>query len=237
MPATANKQQLLATLFATMRKHYSVRAPAERPVLEQMIYALLREGATHEEADAAFDRLKSQFFDWNEVRVSSEHEVIEAMGDLPEAAARAERVIALLQEVFESTYSFDLEMLQKKGLKQAAKQIGRYQAANDFTVAWVTQQTLGGQAIPIDGPTLRTVRRLGLVDSDAVDSEAVRTSLEHQVPKAKAPLFSELISLVARDYCWEDTPNCSQCPLRGECLTGVTDERCRKPVARKPKPR
>jgi endonuclease-3 len=146
-------------------------------------------------------------------------------------------VISLLQEVFESTYSFDLESLHKKGLKQSAKQIGRYQAANDFTVAWVTQQTLGGQAIPIDAPTLRTVRRLGLVDSDAVDSEAVRTSLEHQVPKAKAHQFSELISLIARDYCWEDTPNCGQCPLRGDCLTGMTDERCRKGVSRKPKPR
>ena len=189
MSVTTNKQHLLSSLFSTLRKHYSVDAAAERPVLEQMVYALLREGATREEADAAFDRLKTQFFDWNEVRVSSEHEVIEAFVGLPDAAARAERVVNLLQEVFESTYSFDLDSLHKKGLKQAAKQIGRYQAANEFTVAWVTQQTLGGQAIPIDAPTLRTVRRLGLVDSDAVDSEAVRTSLEHQVPKAKAPLF------------------------------------------------
>jgi len=237
MSVTTNKQHLLSSLFSTLRKHYSVDAAAERPVLEQMVYALLREGATREEADAAFDRLKTQFCDWNEVRVSSEHEVIEAFVGLPDAAARAERVVNLLQEVFESTYSFDLDSLHKKGLKQAAKQIGRYQAANEFTVAWVTQQTLGGQAIPIDAPTLRTVRRLGLVDSDAVDSEAVRTSLEHQVPKAKAPLFSELISLIARDYCWEDTPNCAQCPLRSECLTGLTDERCRKPATRKPKPR
>jgi len=237
MSATASKQQLLTTLFTTLRKHYSVGDPPERPVLEQMVYALLREGATCEEADAAFDRLKSQFFDWNEVRVSSDHEVIETLAGLPEAAARAERVISLLQEVFESTYSFDLESLHKKGLKQAAKQIGRYQAANDFTVAWVTQQTLDGHAVPIDAPTLRTVRRLGLVDSDAVDSEAVRANLEHQVPKVKSHLFSELISLIARDYCWEDTPNCGQCPLRGDCLTGITDERCRKGASRKPKPR
>lgn len=237
MSVTTNKQDLLNTMFTTLRKHYSVSDPVERPVLEQMIYALLRDGTTTEEADAAFERLKSQFFDWNEVRVSSDHEIVEAFVGLPDAAVRAERVISLLQEVFESTYSFDLDSLHKKGVKQAAKQIGRYQAANDFTVAWVTQQTLGGQAIPIDAPTLRTVRRLGLVDSDAVDSEAVRTSLEHHVPKAKAPLFTELISLVARDHCWEDSPNCSQCPLRSECLTGLTDPRGRKGAKAKPKPR
>jgi endonuclease III len=237
MSATANKQQLITTLFTTLRKHYSVGEPPPRPVLEQMVYALLREGATCEEADAALERLKNQFFDWNEVRVSSDHELIEALAGLPEAAVRAERIISLLQEVFESTYSFDLESFQKKGLKQAAKQIGRYQAANEFTVAWVTQQSLGGQAIPIDTPTLRTVRRLGLVDSDAVDSDAVRTSLEHQVPKAKSPLFSELISLIARDYCWDDSPNCSQCPLRSDCLTGLSEANSRKGGQRKPKPR
>ena len=238
MPATINKQRLLTALFSTFKKHYPVGDPPERPVLEQMLYAVVREGSTRQDADRAFDRLKKQFFDWNEVRVSSAHEVAEALEGLPDAAARAERVISLLQEVFESTYSFDLESFHKKGLKQAAKQIGRYQAANDFTVAWVTQQTLGGHAIPLDAQTLRTVRRLGLVDSDAVDSDAVRASLEHQVPKAKGPLFGELISLLARDYCWEDEPNCGQCPLRGECLTGATDERCQQAApARKPKPR
>ena len=52
--------------------------------------------------------------------------------------------------MFESTYSFDLETLHKKGVKQAAKQISRYQAASDYTVAWVTQRTLGGHAMPLD---------------------------------------------------------------------------------------
>lgn len=236
MAVMTNKAQVLNSLLALPRKDFEVNPPADRPVLEEMIYALLREGATHEEADAAFDKLKNQFFDWNEVRVSGEAELAELFEGLSDAAVRAERVIALLQEVFESTYTFDLESLHKKGLKQAAKQIGRYQAANEYTVAWVTQQTLGGQAIPIDAPALRTVRRLGLVDSDAVDSEAVRTSLEHLVPKAKAMQFTELISLVARDHCWENTPNCKQCPLRAECITGQSDSRG-KATKSKPKPR
>src|SRR5262249_49426759 len=144
----------------------------------------------------------------------------------------------LLQEVFESTFSFDLEALHKKGLKQAAKQVGRYQAASDYSVAWVTQQTLGGHAIPVDPPTLRVARRLGLVDGDGDSAEAARTSLEHQVPKAKGPQFSEYLSLLARDFCWENDPNCAACPMRGECLTGTSDERCQGGArASRPKPR
>src|SRR5438270_5151895 len=187
MPATINKQRVLTTLFTTLKKHYGeLGAPPDRPVLEQMVYAILREGATRKDADKAYDRLGKTFFDWNEVRVSSTHEVEETLADLPHQAAKAQRVVALLQEVFESTFSYDLEGLNKKGLKQAAKQIGRYQAADDYTVAWVTQQSLGGHAIPVDAPTLRTAGRLGLTDG-AADPEAVRASLEHQVPKAKGP--------------------------------------------------
>ena len=153
-------------------------------------------------------------------------------------AVSGQRVIDLLQEVFESTYSFDLEALHKKGLKQSAKQVGRYQAANDYTVAWVTQQSLGGHAVPVDAPTLRVARRLGLIEGEG-DDAAARASLEHQVPKARGPLFSEYLSLLASDFCWEKDPNCAACPMRGDCLTGLSDERCQGGgrSASRPKPR
>jgi endonuclease III len=234
MPATINKQRVLTTLFTILKKHYGEPGKLpERPVLEQMVYAVLRQGATRKAADKAFDRLSKLFFDWNEVRVSHPHEIEEVLDGLPDPGVAAQRVISLLQEVFESTFSFDLEGLNKKGMKQAAKQIGRYQAADDYTVAWVTQQSLGGHAIPVDAPVLRTARRLGLIE-DERHAEAARASLEHQVPKAKGPQFVEYLSLLAKDFCWEDEPHCSACPMKGECLTGVTDPRCQ---GRRPKPR
>src|SRR5205085_4865414 len=168
----------------------------------------------------AFRGLQDRFFDWNEIRVSSVHEVEEVFDDLPGAESRAERLISFLQQVFDATFSFDLESLHKKGLKQAAKQLSRYQAANDYVVAWVIQQALGGHAIPLDEPTLRTVKRLGLIDDDENDAEAGRASLEHRVPKSRGASFVELISNVANEHCWSDSPNCAACPLSGECPTG-----------------
>jgi endonuclease-3 len=236
MSATINRQRLLATLFTNLKKHYGEPGKLpDRPVLEQMVYAVLREGSTRKEADKAFDHLQKTFFDWNEVRVSSPHEVEEVLAELSHPAAKAQRVIGLLQEVFESTFSFDLDGLNKKGTKQAARQVGRYQAADDYTVAWVTQQALGGHAIPVDAPALRTARRLGLIDDEA-HGEAARASLEHQVPKAKGPQFVEYLSLLAKDYCFEEEPNCSACPMKGECLTGMSDARCQG-NGRRPKPR
>ena len=86
------------------------------------------------------------------------------MAGLPDAEVRAQRLIDLLQEVFETTFSFDLESLHKKGLKQAAKQLSRYQAANDYAVAWVIQQSLGGHAVPLEARPCAVLRRLGLIE-------------------------------------------------------------------------
>ena len=201
MATTINKQRLLTHLFTALKKAYDPEEPASRPVLEQFLYALCRENATREQADEAFRILRKQFFDWNEVRVSSVRELEESLASLPEPEVRAQRIISFLQEVFETTFSFDLEPLHKKGIKQAAKQLARYQAANDYAVLWVLQQSLGGHAVPLDAPTLRVLRRLGIIEEDLDNLEAIRASLEHQIPKSKAALLGDLISYIADKVC------------------------------------
>ena len=222
MPTTTNKQRVLTHLFSGLKRRYDPSEPEPRPVLEQLLYAVLREGTTRELADRAYKHLQERFFDWNEIRVSSVREVEEVIADLPGAEMRGQRLISLLQEVFETTFSFDLETLHKKGLKQAAKQLSRYEAVkgNDYAVAWVIQRALGGHAIPLDDPTLRVLRRLGLIDGDQEDLEALRSSVEHLIPKNRGPLFNELISFLANEVCHEDEPDCHSCPLCHDCPVG-----------------
>jgi endonuclease III len=232
MPTTTNKQRLLNQLFSASGKNARATEPEQRPILEQFLYAVCREGVTRELADRAYRELREQFYDWNEIRVSSAREIADALDCLPQAEARAQRIIDFLQEVFETTFSFDLEPLHKKGMKQAAKALSRYQAANDYAVAWVTQQSLGGHAIPLDPPSLRVLRRLGVIDEDQADPETLRASLEHQIPKAKGALFNDVLSTIAEDHCWDDSPNCSQCHLASQC-PGASSEF----AAPRPKPR
>jgi endonuclease-3 len=216
MATTINRQRILSRLLESpMGESHE---PESLPVLEQFIFALCRENATDEQARLAYNNLKTKFFDWNEVRVSSVRELEEAMAGLADAESRAQRLISFLQEVFETKFSFDLEDVQKKGLKQGSKQIMRYGSANDYVGAWVTQRTLAGHAIPLDAPTLRCARRIGLVDATSEDVEAARATLEHVIPKAKGPQFTDAISNLAEKVCWEEEPNCPTCPLNADCL-------------------
>jgi len=230
MATTINKHRVLNQLLAAAPG--SEPETTTLPVLEQFIYGLCRSDASPEQADRAFKNLRAKFFDWNEIRVSSVREIEDALIGLGNTESRAQRLLSFLQEVFETTFSFDLDLLLKKGLKQAAKQIQRYQAADDYLVAWVTQRSLAGHAIPVDQATLRIAQRLQLV-GDNDDVETARGSLEHLVPKAKGVAFTEAVSRIAEESCWENEPACGNCSLCGECPSAQeTPERLVRPKPR-----
>ena len=160
MATTINKQRLLTQLLTAAKKTAKPDEEA-RPVLEQFIYGLCRENATREQADEAYRYLREHFFDWNE---DPRQLGARAGRGLRRPARRRERRAAADRVPAGSVrddFSFDLERLHKKGLKQAAKQLARYQAANDYAVSWVMQRSLGGHAIPLDAPTLRCARVWG----------------------------------------------------------------------------
>src|SRR5688500_15980110 len=97
---STNKQRTINHLFSTVGRGYKAET-VNLSVLEQFLYAICREGTTREHADQAFAALKQKFFDWNEVRVSLMREVADALANLvPDADARAQRILDFLQEVF-----------------------------------------------------------------------------------------------------------------------------------------
>jgi endonuclease-3 len=211
---TAGKAAMINQLLGAIEP--LTEADASLPVLEQLLFGICREGSSPEMARLAFNNLKTLFFDWNEVRVSSTREIEDALEGLSDTESRAVRIISLLQEVFESTFSFDLEHVHKKGLKQGSAMLARFEASTDHVVAWVVQRSMEGHAIPVDAPTLRVASRLGLVDEGA-DPKAARAALEHLVPKAKGQAFTDAVSLLAEQACWEEEPSCGTCPLRRGC--------------------
>jgi len=237
MPAITNKQQLLTHAQNALKKKFSLptadAAVEPRPLLEELIYAICREGSTPADADAGYARLRKAFIDWNEVRVSTVQEVGEILRPLSGPGTRAKRIIGLLQEVFEDKYAFDLSDITKKGLKDTARKLRFYkEGVNDYAVAWVIQRTLGGHAIPLDEPTLRVLTRLGIVeDVDPESLEAVRGSLEHVIPKTRGPEFTDLMSIHAKELCVEKDPHCSACPLKSDCPVGIEN------TSKKPEPK
>ena len=81
----------------------------------------------YDAAEQVFKTLKDDYFDWNEVRVSTIRELAEVTKPLNDPADAATRLKQMLQSVFERDYSFDLEPLKKQNIGAGGQAAGKVQ--------------------------------------------------------------------------------------------------------------
>ena len=191
--ASVNRAALITKIHRILKKTYKPAGAAPKEtVLESLLFAAVLENAAPEAAEAAFTTLHERFFDLNEVRVSTIRELAEVMPMLPDPEAAALRVKQVLQSVFESQYSFDLEPLKKQNLGQAVKQLEKYAGVTTFAVAYVTQTALGGHAIPVNSGALQAMLIVGVV-SDAEAKQERIPGMERAISKSKGGEFASLL--------------------------------------------
>lgn len=183
--ATQNRGTRITKLLGQIKKHYKPASPPKnRSLLEHLLFACLLENSPQDAAEEAFDKLENDYFDWNEVRVSTKRELAETLKALNDPDKSAERLKRVLHSVFESVYVYDLELLKKQNLGQAVKTIEKYEGATPFVVAYVTQNALSGHSIPCNQGVLIAFVTFDLI-SEAEAAKSHVPGLERAVPKAK----------------------------------------------------
>ncbi len=187
------RSAVLKRLTDTLKKHFTVVLPdLNRPVLEQLVYSICLENASFSSADEIFLALTHNFFDWNEVRVSSSRELAETMKDLPEPAQTGLRLKRILHQIFDRKYNFDLEEIRKMGMKQVNEFMEKIENVTPFNVSYLMQTVLDRHSIPVSSGEFEILDILGLVDSK--DREANTVAWLERVIEKKAGL--EFFSLI-----------------------------------------
>ncbi len=70
--ASSNRAALLTKSHKVLKRRFkAVAAPTDRSLLEHLLFACCLENSTHEQAEKVYAQLAEQFFDWNEIRVST----------------------------------------------------------------------------------------------------------------------------------------------------------------------
>jgi hypothetical protein len=197
---STNRTAILGKIHKVLKKHYKpVAPPAERTVLDHLLYAACLENARYEAADEAFAKLKELYFDLNEIRVTTVTEISEGMTAVPDAAAAAQRVKRALQSVFETNYSFDLEPLRKQNIGKAEKDLEKIQGMTPFVRAYVTQNALSGHAIPVSRGAIEVLCAVGAISDVEADKQQV-PGLERAIPKNKGVEFGSLLQQIGADF-------------------------------------
>ena len=196
----ANRSAQLTKLHKVLRKHYEpATVPSGRTVLEHLLFACCLENSRHADVEDVFARLTEAYFDWNEVRVTTVTELAEVMASLIDPVDSARRLKTTLQSIFETHYAFDIDALRKQNLGKSIKDIERYKGMTPFILAYVTQNALGGHAIPINQGLMEAFMMLGMVAQGDVE-EGRLPGLERAIPKNKGSEFASLVHQFGVDY-------------------------------------
>ena len=191
--STPIRSDLIAKTFRVLKKKFKCRpTPGDRTVLEHLLFACCLENATPSQADEAFGKLQTLYFDWNEVRVTTISELTEVMGRISDGPEAARRLRYCLHHVFESHYSFDIDDLKKLTIGKAVKQLKSYQGITPFVISYVVQQGLEGHTIPLNSGTLRAFTILGIVSKKDAKKNRV-PGLERAITKNKGAEFGDLV--------------------------------------------
>ncbi len=188
-----NRANLIGKLHTALKKHYKV-APAQptRPLLEHLLYASLLQDAPAELADEGMAKCEQDFFDWNEVRVTTVTELSQVLSRLPDPLKAAQRLKSNLQAIFEEFYTFDLDHLKKDNLGKAISKFEKMPGMTPFVLSYTVQHGLGGHSIPVDYSAMVIMLSTGI----ATQAEAMAgkvPGLERAIPKSKGIEFAGLL--------------------------------------------
>ncbi len=191
--SASNRSKLISKLHSTLKKLYSVPpASASRPLLEHALYACLLEDCPSELADEGLAKLEQDYFDWNEVRVTTVTELSGVLSNLPDPAKAATRLKSNLQAIFEEFYSFDLDHLKKENLGKAVAKFEKLPSLTPFVLSYIVQHGLGGHSIPIDYSAMVIMLVSGIASqNEAADGRV--PGLERAIPKSKGVEFASLL--------------------------------------------
>jgi endonuclease-3 len=234
MSTFGQKARRLEKARLLLRRRYgeAPKAMVTHPV-EHVLRTILSEEATPSQVEQAMNRLRQEFVDWNDLRVSRPREIRETLGaEFPRAAEKARVIPRLLDQVFKRHNSMVWDFLEQLGKVAARAYFESLEEVRPFVAATIARDCAGAHAFPVDRDVARALGRLHVLDPDAQSETEMQAMLERAVKHTRAYESHWLLKRLAEDLCLVQTPVCSQCPLRKMCPSAVVAPKGR---ARRPK--
>ncbi len=195
----SDRSKVCQQVVTILKKEYGSRPPSyDYDVLDTILFSICLENSNTADAQAALQQLKDDFFDYNELRVSSITEIQNAFANMSEPEWRAMRVRDVLQFVFENGYTYDFEDLKKKTMDTAEKHLKKIKSLTPFSIAHTLLFALGSHLVPVSEKMLSVSIWLGLLEPKT-KIKIAGEQLKGAVRKSDVPLFYHLLSALAAD--------------------------------------
>lgn len=184
----------ISKLYRSLKKkHPKVKVVEFDEPVEALVYAVVSEDVKSSVAKSVMRRIKGHFIDLNDLRVSRQEEICEALGsDTSDAKRRAKVLTDVLNAVFQQYDRVSLQDLKELGKRQARKELEKLEPASSFAINYCFLMAFGGHAIPVNPIMVEYLQTAGLVDPKA-KTDDIEGFLERQISASNGYEFYSLL--------------------------------------------
>jgi len=214
------RDNLLGEVFSRLESDHgrTVVPPSEHSALEAAIFLIVATRHGHDAAERTFRALKSDFVDWNEVRVSSVREIALSVKvrDVAARSARADEIRGFLTSLFERQSRVDLGFVAEAGFEDAATELAGYEGLAPGIAAQIALHAVAEEGVQTSATLLRVARRLGLVEKRATPTKA-RSRLDGLVGGDDRHRLHRALLELGHTVCLAKTTRCDECFVGSAC--------------------
>ena len=180
--ATKHAEELRSLFKRLLKEHKAAIAPMQKlEPLKALVRGAMSYDVPDAKADEAMARIDKEFVDLNELRVATDLEVAELLGNrYPDIENRVEMITRVLNAIFEKEHTLNLERLGTLGKRDVRQFLRDLPELHPFVDAYVMLFSFDGACVPLDEVMLAYLRDQGVVEEDATIVDAQKF-VEHQV--------------------------------------------------------
>ena len=178
--ATKHAEDLRSLVKKLAKEHKPDPKPTLEP-LKALVRGAMAYDASDARADEAMDVIAREFVDLNELRVATELEVQDMVGQrFPGIEKRVAMVTAILNAIFEKEHTLSLDRLKTLSKKDARAALKGLAEVHPFVEAYTMLFGFDAPAVPVDDTMLQYLKDHAVVEATTTLDEAQRF-LEHAV--------------------------------------------------------
>jgi endonuclease III len=162
------------------RRHNRIESPVYEEPADALVFAILCEHTTSQQAQTAFKRIKEYFIDLNDIRVSRAEEIAETAG--PDTEVKVEdalRAISALKAIFDKYNMVTLNDVKKQGKKQIRDIISRFPGVSDFVADYCMLTAFDAHAIPLTDRMVEYLKAKKIIAPDLPSEQASQMLARH----------------------------------------------------------
>ncbi|MCI0589503.1 MAG: hypothetical protein L0323_22030 [Planctomycetes bacterium] len=219
MPGVTEKA---SELFAILAREYR-RLPPLRDLglLDRLLLLLLSKDATAQRAQAALERLRRDFVDWNELRVSPVFEIQRSLEPLEEGdvSPKADRLRRLVSRVFEKKNSLSLDWLKGEQPEAQDRFLDSLEALDAYMIHAFLLSLRETDEVAFHQNMSRVLQRIGLVSRTGSPSKALE-GIRAIAPPDDLASFQAVLIRLGEELCGPKVVQCERCKALPLCKYG-----------------